>query len=657
LYVRIGWAHLIAASAGVMAVLSSLAHAADSLQTIDVIADSATSTGEVEHSEYTGYHQQITREQLQRRYASLADVLAFETGVQNRQIGGFGTFSSVTMRAASSAQTGVYLDGILLNGGGSSAIDLATIELLNVESVDIYRGSTPLQLGQSTIGGAVNLSTLSAQKAKPQTRLLFGGGSFATGRLQLSHQSKQDRWDIVSAISRQQSDNDFKFIDNNGTPLNPNDDQLERRHNAGAVRQSVLLKAGYQWSQRARTDLIFQLSDRDLGVPEWRNAETNVASFDTDSGQFQLSHSVDSVSKWNTRHTLFQHSRADHFDDRLSQVGLGSQNANSISRTSGFKSYWEHIGDKGTFGITTELRSESLDADDSLDVGNNYEASRSVLSATTQYAWFTRQDRLLITPSLRLQSIDDKHTGGRTPRGSRNVAVFSPQLGAHFEATDRLTLRTNVGHFYREPTFYELFGTQGLIEGNLNLKPERGFNADAGISFAATSRWQIDASVFASWRDELISTSYDSRGIGRHINTGRARVLGMEFGNELSISPAISARINVTLQDARSIENTSSINGKQLPGEARTAAYAHLQYRRSNFLTWLEIDANRDRYYDQGNLLPARNHWLQNIGVGWNRRNWQANFAINNLGNHVVEDFNGFPRPGRAFQFALTLTL
>jgi iron complex outermembrane receptor protein len=644
--------------AGLLIAAAACARASDSLELIEVVADDSPVTGSVEHSEFTGSHQRINRQQLQSRRAPLADVLASETGVQSRQSGGSGSFSSITVRAANSAQTGVYLDGILLNSGGNSVIDLSTLELLNLDSVDIYRGSTPLQLGHGAIGGAVNLNTLSAQLAEPQTRLLLGSGSFSTRRLQIAHQSGPGRWDVVSALSRQQSNNDFDFNNNNGTPLNPLDDQRETRHNADVVRLSGLLRTGYHWTQDSRTDLIAQISARDLGVPEWRNAEDNNASFDTESQQLQLSHSSHAWGRWNTRQSLFQHRQFDHFDDRLSHVGLGAQDTRSLSVTNGFKSYWENPGDQGTFGITAEFRREIFDAKDLLDAAQNHHASRNVLTATTQYAWFTWQDRLLATPSLRWQSVDDNYIGAAADTvPTRHDAVVSPQLGVGLELNKRLTLRGNIGHFYREPAFHELFGARGLVRGNTRLRPERGLNADAGITFKTNRAWKIDASVFASWRNELITTVYDSRGIGRSINAGKARVLGLELGNEWHFSKALSARLNMTVQDARSINKAESLDGKQLPGEARLTTYARLQYHINPWRIWFDTNSSHERYYDQANLLAAGDQWLQNAGLEWHGQRWLASATVNNLGNRNVEDFNGFPRPGRAFQFTLTLTL
>ena len=148
--------------------------AGDVMPTIDVFGEGPVETGEVQHEEFSGSFKRIDREELQRRDIDLAEIISHESGVQSLQVGGFGTFSSITVRAASAAQTGVYLDGIQLNSGGNSVVDLSLLDLLTAGSLDIYRGATPLQLGAGTIGGAINIRSPVVGSEDSSTRALLG---------------------------------------------------------------------------------------------------------------------------------------------------------------------------------------------------------------------------------------------------------------------------------------------------------------------------------------------------------------------------------------------------------------------------------------------------------------------------------------------------
>ncbi|MEE9334142.1 MAG: TonB-dependent receptor [Granulosicoccaceae bacterium] len=637
---------------------STLLWADETLETITITGsaeEAEVTTGNVEHSEFTGVFESIDSELLKRRDVALGDLLAFEAGVQSRQTGGLGSFASISIRASNSNQTAVYLDGVKLNNGGRASIDLSALELLNVESVDIYRGSSPLQLGHGSIGGAVNLKSLTA-KDKASTRVLIGGGSFSTQRLQASHQSRIGRWDIVAAIGKLKSENDFRFVDSNGTPLNLLDDTRQARHNAAVAQNSTLLRTSYRWNTDSNTNLLFQLNNKDLGVPEWRNADDNNASFATDDQQVQLTHSINGIGDWNSSLTFFQHDGDSHFDDREKGVSLAERDSYSDSVSRGGKLYTERVGKQGTLGLTTELRREELASRDEVLNFENYAVERDALSATVQYAWFNSSGKLLVTPALNYQSVNDQYNGiTRRNETTHTNRKISPQIGALLELNSTLSLRANIGQYYREPAFYELFGSRGLIRGNENLNPESGTNADIGISYKPQANWKFDATMFASDRTDLITTVYDTIGLGYTVNAGHARVYGLELAHQWQSTNGFSTEVNLSLQDAKNLSNNQAINNNALPGEAAVSSFARIAYKRSRYRVWAEVEVKTDRFYDEANLLPAKDTNLQNIGLDWYWRNAQTSLAINNIGNDIVEDFNGFPRPGRAFFLTTTL--
>ncbi|HMB30873.1 MAG TPA: TonB-dependent receptor plug domain-containing protein, partial [Desulfohalobiaceae bacterium] len=101
----------------------------------------------------------INKEQFEGKIVSLAEVIEKEAGVQVRQSGGLGSFSSVSLRGSSSDQVMVFLDGVLLNDASGGGVDLSNISLSDVESIEIYRGITPANFGRSSIGGAINIRT------------------------------------------------------------------------------------------------------------------------------------------------------------------------------------------------------------------------------------------------------------------------------------------------------------------------------------------------------------------------------------------------------------------------------------------------------------------------------------------------------------------
>ena len=634
--------------------------AGDELETITITPEQFPEVGEVEQSEFTGSTERIARDQLEREQGSIAELVAHEAGIQYRQAGGSGSFSTITVRAATASQTNVYFDGVLLNNAAGGGVDLSQLELLNLDSIDVYRGATPIQLGAASIGGAVNLR--SRQTSGNSTRVLLGVGSFEEYKAQLSRYIRTDKWDMTALVNYASAENDFKFTNDNGTPLNPSDDRRERRNNSEFSRQSVLLKAGRQVSDLQRYDGSFQYSDRHQALPDFLNSADTRTTFDTGSLQLQVNRrtTASGSALWSHTEGLFFNRSTDRFDDRLSQIGLGAQNTRAITNVVGARSYWEAVGENGTLAANLTARHEALDQDSLIDDDDDYSATRNGVDGAVQYSVFRYERKLLITPALRIQAIADDYDGVlREGRDSRSNVEITPQLGVRWQHSDAIAITSNIGLHHREPVFFELFGDRGLFIGNDSLRAEEGINVDIGAQWlqgseASANQRLFSITAFASFRDELIVSVYDSRNIGRSVNSGKARILGIESKLEWQWNKRWRSRVGLTAQSATNESSVAAFNGKQLPGEAQLAGFASLQYQRGPWRSWYEADAIGERFYDTANFLPADDFIAHNVGASYTRDKFSTTLVLNNLGDDNIEDFNGFPKPGRSFHLNFT---
>lgn len=624
----------------------------DTLPTLSIEANAEAPAGNIEHEDFAGRYTRLEGDTLNRNDIDLGDVLSFEAGVQQQQVGGFASFSTISVRGSTPQQTSVFLDGIRLNGASNAVVDLSTFDLRSFSSIDIYRGAAPLQLGATNIGGAVNLNTLESAENTTLVKLTYG--SFGTVQSNLSHQSTHGPWRIVATADAGQSDNDFRLLNDNTTPLNPNDDQVERRNNADVRFVSVLGKLAYQHSENTSTDVLLQHNQRSTGVPEFRNSPDNVASFTEGRGQLHLSHRVKSYDGWSQRHTAFAQWVDDNFDDSLSQVGLGAQDFRSQQRVIGASTYWDRFSFGGKWAFTAEARREIFDAEDPFGQDPSTNASRNSLTGAFGYTRFAFNDRLTVTPRLRVENHSSDFDGGNLDSQSDgNDFILNPEFSVRFEQNKKLTWIASVGRYFRLPTFSEMFGTQGLIVSNEDLLPEEGVNTEIGVELLAHQNLTLKATVFNSDRDNAILTIFDARGIGRNSNTGGARVTGLELESQWQATKKLQVQANLTLQDSTNNSDIASFQGQQLPNQAARTAYARVSYDLlQSWRLWSEVNVIQDRFFDSGNLLPAENATTFNLGALWQRGNWRTDLTLNNITGQKVEDFNGFPRPGRAFSLS-----
>lgn len=173
----------------------------------------AERAGEVDKSVTSSVHTVIEAGRFRNTFVSLDEVLEQEVGVQTRVTGGEGSLSTVILRGAASEQVMIYLDGVPLNDAAGGAVDLSLVPLDNIERIDVYRGSTPLELGKASIGGAVNIITrrTAAGRAIKGVNHKFSAtlASFQTYRLNASSKLRSDSDDLLLTGSYLQSKNNF----------------------------------------------------------------------------------------------------------------------------------------------------------------------------------------------------------------------------------------------------------------------------------------------------------------------------------------------------------------------------------------------------------------------------------------------------------------
>jgi len=120
-------------------------------------------------------------------------------------------------------------------------------------------------------------------------------------------------------------------------------------------------------------------------------------------------------------------------------------------------------------------------------------------------------------------------------------------------------------------------------------------------------------------------------------------------------SKRINFRLNVTAQNARNFSDIDLFYDKKIPGQAALAGYLRANVSlKSKWQLWGELSTLQDRFYDRGNLLKAANARTISVGSLWRYKNWRTQFTINNVTDQKIEDFNGFPRPGRTLHFGLS---
>lgn len=140
---------------------------------------------------------------------TLPDLLLTVPGVHVREVNGKGQYTTVTMRGSTAAQVGIFIDGVLANLGGDTAVDLSTIPVKNVERIEVYRGYIPSRFGGTFMGGVINIVT-----KKPETTnvsLELGKSSYGGKKGSLEITAPLGDGSLMIGTNYESSDGDFKY--------------------------------------------------------------------------------------------------------------------------------------------------------------------------------------------------------------------------------------------------------------------------------------------------------------------------------------------------------------------------------------------------------------------------------------------------------------
>ena len=140
---------------------------------------------------------------------TLPDLMRKVPGVHVREVNGKGQYTTVTVRGSTAAQVGVFIDGVLSNLGGDSAVDLSTIPVANVERIEVYRGYIPARFAGTFIGGVINIVTKRPDKADVSVEL--GKSSYGGKKGAVEVTAPLGDGSLMFGTNYESSDGDFSY--------------------------------------------------------------------------------------------------------------------------------------------------------------------------------------------------------------------------------------------------------------------------------------------------------------------------------------------------------------------------------------------------------------------------------------------------------------
>ena len=596
----------------------------------------------------------ITRESFEGRETTLPDVLAEATGVHVKRLGGLGAFSTLSLRGSSADQVEVYLDGILLNTAFGGGVDLSNLPLAHVGQIEVYRGAGA---GGNGLGGTVHVRTRRTQRrwfhgirgswGAFDTRLL--SGVFAGG-------FGQSEFLVVADYAH--SDNDFGFLDDNGTEYNDSDDVWSRRQNNDHRSFNLLGK----WRRAFGEDRILSVHEtvywKYQGVPGISNNQSQNAHFDVFQTMTEVAYEDRVLLRGiNTRQSLYVTHVKERFRDLDGEVGIGRQDNDYLTRTYGWLSRLQTvlfsrcdiaaaIGlHRETYLPTARLRSTS----------NLFDSQRWVFVARMGVDISLPGEIGIWSLGAEQRRIYSSFTGANpfnfsplAPDSANARSLTSLRSGVRLDLVSHLMFKANAGRVFRVPSFYELFGDRGGVVGNVNLRPEYGLTWDAGLRYEDGTT-TLEGAFFDHRYEDLIQFVHTSQATSRPVNIGKARVYGIELTAQRRFGSRVDLSGNYTYQKATDKSNIPHLVGNILPNRPPHALFVRATMRLGHFTAFYDYAFEDGNFLDQANRRPLLSRHVHNAGVKVDTRlRFHIGLEVKNLTGAQIADTWGYPLPGRA---------
>lgn len=607
---------------------------------------------------------------------SVGEMLDEAPGLHVRRAGDGFAPQSMTLRGAPAAHVTVALDGVVLNDAATDGVDLSLLPPSLVERADIYRGSAPVRLGVSGLGGALELVT--RRPSSPVTLWFTGGaGSFGARRTTGFVGANGRRLQGLLAVSYRGSDGDYPFYDDHGTPTNIGSESVRQNNASDAL--DVLYRAC------VRFDALGEQPVCVLTLTGWRRREVpGVGAFQTDGPFAEQKRILARVGVPVQAGAL----RLEGFATVMAREDLFvNRGAVLLPGTGAFDTRQGTVtiegGAQGTFArsfftvdFSVRGRNEAFSARQQGPTGVS-EASRRSLVAGLEAT--LRWSSLRIVPALGFELMGDRSDTARTSR-----ALFSPRVGYSWQVVRGLELRANGGLYQRAPTLPELYGDRGLTEGNPALRPERALNGDLGaVVTLDPGRWRIRTEVAGFARDveDLIAFVQTSRTTFRPFNIESARVWGVEAQVRATWRRKVQLLASYAFVDPRVHSPGGATDGNLVPGLAAHDFYASGAVSIGGaasapglFALGANVSFTSEAWLDVSNTREVPARWLVGASAAWTpwfARALTLSATITNLFDvrvaqrlgttpgvgriyTPIQDFFGYPLPGRAFFVALT---
>ncbi|HET6332478.1 MAG TPA: TonB-dependent receptor [Polyangiales bacterium] len=600
---------------------------------------------------------------------SLGDIVREAPGARIQNTGGLGAFSSVSLRGADGSEALVLLDEIPLVTPDGGAFDLSTFPAELFERVDVFRGGAPVWLGSGAVGGVLRLVPRRAELSRYD--LAASAGSFGSWQLQLGFAvGRPDRLTLRARAVVRTADNDYPYLDDNGTRFEPDDDATRRRRNAQLTDASGFVDLGAPLLG-GRIHTILVANGRTGGepgpgsqpTPDIHRSRQRVlagVAFDRSWGNAESPASrLQLVAASSYLH--------DRYTDLYGELGTSRRWNTDDDAYRGF------IRAAGTLRLARWLEATAVGsyALDEYDPSDQFTfpapapSNRHDVAAALELAARGALGPVVfeLRPSARVEwSRTELHADrGATGPFDSTRALTKPtgRIAAGLAPFPALAVTASIATGVRLPTMFELFGDRGLVLPAPNLQPATSTTYDAGVTLkheTAAIRGALELHGFLQQRRDEIGTFRTAQFQVAHFNSSDVEQRGFELGVQAVLFELFA------IHGAATYLRTEDALGKRLPMRPVWNVFVRPELRKRFAALAMsagvaaEINYRSFAFADRANLavISECSTAALSASIGFLRDRLRLSGRLEDLTNARCTDLVGYPLPGRSLLFTLT---
>jgi len=556
-----------------------------------------------------------------------------------------GTNLGLYFRGGRNRQVAVLIDGVLVSDptGIASVYNLNLIDINQIESIEILKGSSSTLYGSGAATGVINIKLKKASKAPISLNYSMSVGTNDTQRNRTSNfdeinqnvgiRGTLNKFNYIANYNLSKSDGMSAASDVNSTTPFEKD---------GFKSNNGLLKLGYEVNDNLSFELFGNYNKYDYDYDDSAYTDSNI----NNGYEKEIKHGLKANFSYNKGELVVIVS--------ASNLKRGFDSFNSFGGTTDNylyegKSLSAEMVNKYTFNeefhVILGLNYQDFDNQTNTPFGN-IDSNIAKYTTTDPYASVvhTGKNGLNVNAGVRLNN--------HSEYGNHFVYHFNPSYNILANDVAKLKVLASYSTAFIAPSTYQLFS----VYGNLDLKPEENTTIEFGFD-ASYKKWLEVSSVFF-YRDEENKVIFNFDPLtfvsqyGNAENTTNAK--GVE--TVVRLKPIDKVTVNLTHTFTHKSEDFHYI-----PKNKITASVAVTPFKNTTVVVSFKNLSDRSASYYDATIFSVvdttmKSYSLVDFSVSHKLLSHLTVFgSLNNAFNEDYEDVYGFSTKGRNIKLGLKL--